>query len=206
MSNPYIGEKTGQNHAAGSTMEAWHGYSPAHMGELDGKDVLVLGAGLQRWEDFAFYDYAPNANVTNVDPIYADWVEHRAYVQFPQYRIGKMICGVAQDIPIASSSVDAVFSTWSVPLIFLENIHNPDELSLQTKTVASEMYRVLRLGGFISLSPINTFDASIEEKQNQANFVLRQFREVGFDCKATEAYVQKDGKLHWSLGLRAFKK
>jgi hypothetical protein len=207
MSNPYIGENIGQNHAAALTLETWHGYGAEEALALAGKNVLILGAGIQRWEDFLLHDYANSANVINLDPIYGnEWSKHEQYTQFRQYRIGKQLCAIAQSLPIGDESVDAVFSTWSAPLIFLEDIADVGVQSEQIRAVAEELYRVIRHDGIVSLCPISTYHASMEEKQNQANFVLRHFRDVGFDCGVTEQCVENDGKLHRSFGLKASKK
>lgn len=179
----FVGIEKGQSHQAAETMQISHGMTEAQAMQLDGGTVLAIGAGMKRWEEYYFsHVLGPETRVFNLDPAYKLDKDRLGHYLSGVERSEPQIAGIGQALPFRDESVDAIFSSWSLPLVLVEHCSLP-KVSREMDKIAAEMMRVLRSGGYVSLSPINNPLAFMHGKRAQKKAIRASLVSAGFDCK-----------------------
>ena len=190
MPEYHIGVNTMPNIHGRETMEHGHGLLPHQVSDFAGATVLALGAGIQRWEEL-YFGQLPDlgVNVISLDPVYAHlngWREQPVEGS----RLGNMVAGIGQAIPLRNESVDVIFSTWSTPLVFFEESISNISARLHIEHVAREMYRILRPGGLISLQPVEEYLMYHDVQKAERKTAVEAFSESGFECNLEQFLIK----------------
>jgi hypothetical protein len=168
-----------------------HDFVPESVVGLAGKTVLLLGSGMERWEDYYLTQFG-EAGITmvNIDPLYAIG-DVRDYPTQLGHRSGRLLAGIGQQLPLRNGSIDAIFSTWSMPLLFWENCE-PEDARQQITLLAAEAARVLVPGGAISLAPIENVGQGRDTRTAQKLATKLCFESAGFQTHLVPAFFHHD--------------
>lgn len=183
-SQHFVGDRVGYSLHVQDTMEVGHEMPRGDLGAFSDKTILAIGSGRECWEDAYFSAHAANATVINIDPRYAI-AQYGIHVRkFSRVHSGVELAGLAQALPLRDESVDAVFSSWSIPLVFVEDCQE-QEARQQITNVAHELWRVLKPEGVISLMPVSDVRLNRMRQLRQQDVVRWTFGSAGFDCETT---------------------
>jgi len=115
--------------------------------ELEGKDILDLGAGPEAKFDKELRQSGIKAHVISLSPDFSDErYRRKALISNPE---ANLVAAVGQEIPFKNESFDNVFALHVMEHVF----RTKDSLTNATKII-EEITRVLKIGGKGYLSPL----------------------------------------------------
>lgn len=205
MITPHIGVNIGYNAHAAETLERGHDIDPSNVQQFAGKTILVVGSGIQCWEDYYLTQFDNlDTRIINLDPLYSHWYRHQDK-QLAWPRSGHMVSAAGQAIPLRDQTVGAVFSSWSMPLVFADECLGEASARMHMDELACELFRVLQPGGTISLEPIHDPHEDPQTAKGMEKNAVDCFTEAGFDCTTSTLLIDYNGDTHVATRLNGIK-